>query len=453
MSRIDRSKKTQNLSNVTIVRLAVKIKSDFSLPPGPQISPQQQSKEWIEHPIDFWEACAKEYGDFFTVQLGSLGSVVLMSHPEAVRQVFALSPKVFQCHQYNEHYKYVMGEHSVLVQDGERHKAQRKQIVPPLHIERIKIYAEQICQITRQITDSWPSDHPFSVRLSMHELSLQVILQTIFGDSEQVLKQQITSLFRSQIFQDLGSWSPWARFGHLHPLLRKMIGDAMDKRRKNPDPNSTDIFNLLLSIESLSDAEIQDHIFTFFIAGVDTTALGLTWALYWIHKNSEILEKIRQELDSLPNEVEPMAIAKLPYLTATCQEVLRMYPVVTTPTGRKLTAPVEIMDYHFEPGVTLLPCTYLVHHREDIYANPHAFQPERFLSRQYAPYEYFPFGGGNRVCVGAGLAQLELKLVLATILSRFQLTSAIEGEVKPVRHGTLLAPSENMKLKILQQQY
>ena len=148
-----------------------------------------------------------------------------------------------------------------------------------------------------------------------------------------------------------------------------------------------------------------------------------------------------------------MAITKLPYLTATCQEVLRMYPVVSTPIGRKLTAPVPIMDYHFEPGITLLPCTYLVHHREDIYPNPHSFQPERFLSRQYTPYEYFPFGGGNRLCIGAGLAPMELKLVLATILSRFEFISANEGDVKPTRHGTLLAPSNNMKLKIIQKNY
>ncbi|MDJ0659617.1 MAG: cytochrome P450 [Crocosphaera sp.] len=427
--------------------------STFTLPPGPSTSPMLQSKEWIDRPIDFWEDCLQQYGEFFTVQLGSLGSVIVISNPEAARQVFALSPKLFECHQYNEHYKYVMGENSVLVQDGERHKQQRKLLVPPLQVDRLKIYAEKICQITRQITDKWTSEKPFSVRLSMHELSLKVILDIVFGSSEVTLKQQIIGLFSSQIFQDLGSWSPWARFGKLHPLFRKMIAAAINKRRENFDPNCTDIFNLLVSMDTLSDAEIQDHIFTFYIAGVDTVALGLSWALYWIHQTPEIRQKIRQELNSLPPDAEPMAITKLPYLTATCQEVLRMYPVVSTPIGRKLTAPVQIMDYNFEPGITLLPCTYLVHHREDIYPNPHSFQPERFLSRQYAPYEYFPFGGGNRLCIGAGLAPMELKLVLATILSRFEFISANEGEVKPVRHGTMLAPSDNMKLQIIHREY
>jgi unspecific monooxygenase len=213
------------------------------------------------------------------------------------------------------------------------------------------------------------------------------------------------------------------------------------------------LFNLLTQAndengEQLSDAEIQDDIFTLLIAGVDTTALALSWALYWIHQQLIVKDKLQQELATLGHDFEPLQILKLPYLNAVCQETLRMYPVVTTPIGRKLTEDKRIGNYHYPAGVTLLPCTYLVHHREDIYPDAYNFKPERFLERQYTNYEYFPFGGGNRLCLGANLAPVEIKLILATILTQYQLQPAYEGEIKPIRHGTLLAPSDNLKFKI-----
>ena len=116
-----------------------------------------------------------------------------------------------------------------------------------------------------------------------------------------------------------------------------------------------------------------------------------------------------------------------------------MHPIPTTPSGRKLVGPVEIGGRRYEPGVTLLPCTYLVHRRPDLYPEPARFRPERFLERQYASHEYFPFGGGARTCVGAALAPLEMKLVLAEILTGCDLVPAHDGPVRPVRHGTLLA--------------
>ena len=122
-----------------------------------------------------------------------------------------------------------------------------------------------------------------------------------------------------------------------------------------------------------------------------------------------------------------------------------MHPIPSTPSGRKLVAAAEVGGRLYEPGVTLLPCTYLVHRRPDLYPEPARFRPDRFLERQYAPHEYFPFGGGARTCIGASLAPLEMKIVLAEILSRCELVPAHQGPVRPVRHGTLLAPSDEMK--------
>ncbi len=229
-------------------------------------------------------------------------------------------------------------------------------------------------------------------------------------------------MFSEDIYQDLGSWSAWTRFIHYQPRLREQIAAEVERRRADagPDPRGATLFDTLTravdeSGAPVAHAEIQDHIFTMLVAGVDPTALALAWALYWLHEEPEVLNRLRGDLDGLGPEASPGRIAELPYLAAACQETLRMYPVVITPTGRKLLAPAEIHGRTYPKGVTLVPCTYLVHHREDLYPEPARFRPERFLGRSYAPHEYFPFGGGARTCIGASLAPLEMKLALAEI--------------------------------------
>jgi cytochrome P450 len=237
----------------------------------------------------------------------------------------------------------------------------------------------------------------------------------------------------------------------LQPRLRALISEEISGRLDNPQPEGSDLFGSLLRAkeedgQSYAHDEIQDHVFTMLVAGVDPTAIALAWALYWVSENPDVKLRLLQELASLGELPDPREVVELPYLSAVCQEVLRMYPVVTTPSGRKLTTRVEIMGLPFDPGTTLLPCTFLVHRRKELYPEPDRFRPERFLERQFGPHEYLPFGGGNRVCIGATLAPLEIKVALATILSRCNLEPAHSGPVKPVRHGTLLAPSEEMRL-------
>ncbi len=195
----------------------------------------------------------------------------------------------------------------------------------------------------------------------------------------------------------------------------------------------------------LRDDEIQDHIFTMLVAGVDPAALALSWALYWIHEDSDVLGRLRQEIDDLGAGASSERIARSPYLAGVCSETLRMYPIATTPTGRKLLVPVEIQGRQYAPGITLLPCTHIVHRRPDLYPEPARFRPERFLDRQFAPHEYFPQGGGVRTCAGSSLGPIEMRLVLAEIVRQCDLVPAHDGPVVPAHHGLLLAPSDTMK--------
>lgn len=178
-----------------------------------------------------------------------------------------------------------------------------------------------------------------------------------------------------------------------------------------------------------------------------TTASAMAWSLYWVHHQPEVKEKLLEELDSLGESPDPMSISQLPYLTAVCQETLRIYPVGMLTFPREVKEPAELMGYELEPGTVLVGCIYLIHHREDLYPDSKQFKPERFLEHQFSPYEFIPFGGGNRRCVGAALAMLEMKLVLATILSNNHLTLADSKPVKPQRRGVTLAPGEVKMVK------
>lgn len=198
--------------------------------------------------------------------------------------------------------------------------------------------------------------------------------------------------------------------------------------------------------QPMTDAELHDEMLTLLFAGHETTATALAWALYWVHKLPQVREKLRQESDRLGDNPDPMAIYKLPYLSAVCNETLRIYPVVPMAFGRFTNSPIEIMEQQYEANTLLTACIYLTHHREDLYPEPNQFKPERFIEHQYSPYEFLPFGGGNRRCLGSALAQLEMKLVLATILSNYQLELAEDKPVKPQRRGVTIAPAGSVRM-------
>ncbi|MCJ8279063.1 MAG: cytochrome P450, partial [Rivularia sp. ALOHA_DT_140] len=161
-----------------------------------------------------------------------------------------------------------------------------------------------------------------------------------------------------------------------------------------------------------------------------------------------VLEKLQQEIDALGENPDPISISKLPYLTAVCNESLRLFPTVMVTFMRTVEEPVELCGYDIEPGINIWGCIYLLHRREDLYPEPEKFKPERFLDRQFSPYEFMPFGGGSRRCIGYALAQFEMKLVIATAVSQFKLALADNQPEKPQRRGVNLAPAKGVKMKM-----
>jgi cytochrome P450 len=198
--------------------------------------------------------------------------------------------------------------------------------------------------------------------------------------------------------------------------------------------------------QAMTDEELRDELLTILFAGHETTATTLSWAFYQIHHQPEVLEKLLKELESLDAHASPMSMAQLPYLNAICQETLRMYPVIPALFPRIAKVPVNVTEQTFDVGATFLISPYLLHYREDLYPNPQQFKPERFVDRQYSPSEYCPFGGSSRRCLGYALAQLEMKLVLATILSKYRLALAEDKPVKLQRRGFTLAPTGGVRM-------
>ncbi|OUL34635.1 cytochrome P450 [Nostoc sp. T09] len=423
---------------------------------------------WIADPIGFQHRYSQKYGDIFSMHLSGIGSYVIIGNPQAIQEIFNQDSK-FDIGRGNELAKPLLGQNSLMLMDGDRHRRERKLLMPPFHGERLQDYAKQICLITKQIASKWQIGQPFIVRSAMQKVSLEVILQIVFGLSEgeryQQLKPLLTSwldmtdsplrssmLFLRFLQKDWGTLTPWGRMKQrqrqVHDLLQAEI---TEKTTKQDEQRGSDVLSLMMAArdengQAMSDEELRDELLTILFAGHETTATTLAWAFYQIHQHPDVLEKLQHELDSLGENPNPMEIAQLPYLTAVTQETLRMYPVIPGLFPRITKSSMKIAGYQFDAETTFMPSIYLVHYREDLYPNAEQFKPERFLGRHYSASEYLPFGGGSRRCLGHALAQLEMKLVLATVLSKYQLSLAENKPVKVQRRGFTLSPTGGVRM-------
>lgn len=427
---------------------------------------------WIVRPLELLDIYAQRYGDPFSIGGDKLPLSVYFSHPEAIRQIFTADPELFVSGSENRPLLPMVGENSLILLDGERHQRQRRLLTPPFHGDRVRTYGQLICDITEQVISQWTIGEPFCIRSSMQEISLRVILSAVFGlhsgQREEQIRQLLSSLldeigspmssgllFFESLQKDLGPWSPWGRFVRLRQQIDQLIYAEIAQRREQANYSGADILTLLMSARDetgkpMTDIELRDELLTLLFAGHETTASALTWAFYWIDYLPEVRDRLNQELDALGHEKDLSVISRLPYLSAVVSETLRIYPIAITGFARILQSRFEVMGYQFESGTALVPVIYLTHRRADIYPEPERFKPERFLERQFSPYEYLPFGGGNRRCIGAALAQLEMKLVLAKILSHLQLSLVDRRPVKPVRRGVTVAPPPGMRMVALQ---
>ncbi len=398
------------------------------------------------------------------------GSVFLLTEPKAIQALMSrdTGSEFSSPGELNLILAPLLGMRNTILLSGVAHRHRRQLVMPRFHGEHLQNYGRLIERITRQEMATWPQEGVISVREAMQRISMGVILEVVFGlgqterhgELESLLTRRLAMtatpltsavLFFPWLQKDFGPLSPGHRISQLAAQTDELLYAMIAERRAQPEGDRLDVLSMLLAArdeagEPLSDEDVHDELITLLVAGHETTATALTSALYWLHRTPHALERLRSELQDAGVGADPI---KLAYLTAVGQEALRLHPVAMLSFARQVETPVEIAGQCYEPGDLLMACIYLLHQRPDLYPEPQSFRPERFLERQFSPYEYMPFGAGVRRCVGAALAQMELKIVLATILGEMDFVSANARAVPQARRGVTLGHGAPVRLRRL----
>jgi cytochrome P450 len=416
----------------------------------------------LRDPYGALARCARTYGDPFTISLPTQGTIVVTQQPTAIRGVFAADPDTFGSSGARV-MGAILGPGSVLIQEGTAHRRARKLLNPPFHGDRMRAHGRVMRDIAREHAARLRPGARFAVQDVAQAISLEVILQAIFGvrgsgrlarfdGAVRAVMGSLGPFAAFAIFRrSFGGLGPWARFLRRRAALAALVAEEVAARRSG-GAERDDILSLLLAARyedggAMSDGEVFDQLLTLVAAGHETTMIALSWAVHWLHRTPEALARLQAELDALPGEPEPEGLARLPYLEAVVQETLRLYPVVPLAT-RRLARPFEVAGHALPAGLTVGLATGLVHYREDLFPEPDRFLPERFLDRSYGPGEYFPFGGGARRCLGAAFAMYEIKIVLATLLRSLRLRPRDDRPVRPAMRAAGVGPGRAVEVVV-----
>ncbi|NJO66827.1 MAG: cytochrome P450 [Leptolyngbyaceae cyanobacterium RM1_405_57] len=437
-------------------------------PRGPKTATWLQTFHLMTDPLGYMESVTQDYGDIFTLQFLFVPTV-FVSGPEGMQQLFTNTKEITAPGEPNKFVAPLVGSNGLLLLDGARHKYRRKLLTPAFHGDRIRAYGQRICAIADAVMRQQPVGSTFTAISVLDDICLRIILEVVFGLREgdvrydgfrqvvpALLKLSLTPAmdfcFSFPILQQ--NWGPWKQFCQLIAQFDDLIyGEIRDRRHKLDSTRSDVLSDLIFAQdeqgEAMPDEEIRDLVPSLIFAGQEASATAIAWALYWVHHLPAVKKTLLQELNQLGDTPDPMSIVQLPYLSAVCNESLRIYPTQTVTFPRVVQTSIEMMGYELTPGTVVRGNIYLLHQQEDLYPNPKQFKPERFLERQYSNYEFLPFGGGARRCPGDVLALFELKLVLATLLSHYQLELVDRRPERPQRRGVTFSPASGLKMKLL----
>ncbi len=420
-----------------------------ALPPGPPYPRPLSILGWIYRPGPFLERCRERYGPAFTLRVAHERTWVFMSDPEAVKQIFTGDPNLLHAGEANIILSPLLGDNSVLLLDEPEHMRQRKLMLPPFHGERMERYGELMSEIAEREIRSWPVGEPFKVWPSMQAITLEVIMRAVFGLREGERHERIRTALKDilEFVMDPKRMLMVALLGPTRiqqvPLLKNAL-DPVDEllyeeiRARRGDPEleqRDDILSMLVQArhedgKPMGDEELRDELMTLLVAGHETTATSLAWAVERLLRHPEKLARVKEEAEAGQDE----------YLDAVVKETLRLRPVIPT-VLRLLKQPMEIGGWELPRGVAVAPCIYLVHRDPEIYPEPRRFLPERFLENPPGTYTWFPFGGGVRRCLGASFAIFEMKVVLSAVARGAELRPVSPASERVKRRAITWTPS------------
>jgi cytochrome P450 len=405
-------------------------RTGVGLPPGPRAPALLQTLAWAIAPTWFMDRCARSAGEFFTLTFFPSGmQLVVVSDPEAVKTVFTASPEVAPSGAANSPLAPVMGPSSVIVLTGPEHMRQRKLLLPPFHGERMREYEQVIVEATRRDMAGWPVGSPMRVHERTRAITLEVILRAVFGvEAERMgrVRAAVSGLLAPVhpltillvALRRPSRERPTGAFGRALDSLDAVIYEELARRRERADlAQRSDILSLLMQArdedgQPMTDAELRDELATLLLAGHETTATSVAWAIERLVRHPQKLARLVAEIDA-PSEGGEQ------YMTAVVNETLRVRPVVPI-VVRLLQDELQVGPYRLPAGTRVTPSIYLTNRNPRAYADPEEFRPERYLESGPETFSWIPFGGGIRRCIGAAFAQLEMKLILRTVLSELE---------------------------------
>lgn len=399
--------------------------------------------------MEYWprfvSACRRRYGDVFTLRIAAMGTMVYLADPADIKVVFAGDPTIFHAGEANSVLSALLGDSSVLVIDEEEHRERRRQMLPPFHRDAVARQTEIMAEIAAENVAGWPVGTTFPAAPKMAEITLEVILRTVIGASDPArlaaLREVMPRLLR------VGPWElmavarpgllqrrPWRALRRNIEEADRLLAAEIAERRADPELASRpDVLAMLVRSadergHTMTDRELRDQLMTLLVAGHETTATALSWALERLTRHPAVLDKAVRAARDGDDE----------YLDAVAKETLRIRPVVFD-VGRVLKQQVDVGGYRLPAGVMVAPGIGLVHESDDVYPDADRFDPDRMLGVTLGPTTWFPFGGGNRRCLGATFATVELRVVLREILRRVDLfTTTAADERQRVKHVTLV---------------
>jgi cytochrome P450 len=420
-----------------------------SLPPGPRAPSVIQTMGWWSRPTAYMERCRRKYGKRFTIKLIGAPPFVMLSDPADVKEVFQAPPEVLHPGEGAQVLEPFVGSHSVILLDEDRHLEQRKLMLPAFHGKKMQELEGLMTEVAEREVERWPRDRPIEIHPLTQKLTLEVILRTVFGLDEGERLDRMRDLTTQmaafavhpasmipQLQGKLARVTGWGEFQGIADESDALLYEVIRERRAAGAEDRPDVMAMFLAAKHedgspMSDDELRDELTTMVIAGHETTASELAWAFEALPRNPQVLDRLRREIDSGDGDE---------YLTATVNETLRRRPVIPNAEPRLAMEPVTIGDWTYPAGVSLLAHAYLIHHDPELYPEPYAFRPERFLGEQPRNYTFIPFGGGRRRCIGASFATLEMKIVLRAVLERLDLRSAGNGLELSRRRSITISP-------------
>jgi cytochrome P450 len=434
-----------------------------TLDPAPEIELPKlaQTARFSMRQIEFVFRARRELGEVFRMRGVVPGGPVITSHPDHVRSLFTAKPEQAPSLTGESPLRPILGPNSVLTAVGPRHMRQRKLLLPPFHGEAIDQYVEMIAAAAEREIDKWPVGEAMALAPRMQAITLDVIMAGIFGiegkpapgTPEHALRREVRRAVNastwptSQLTELLHVGREEAmgplKFG-LAMLDRPVYAVIRERRRVTDLEKRRDILSILLQArsedgETMDDKELRDELLTLVLAGHETTANSLSWAWERLTRNPEphaaLVEAVRRD-EGAAERVE-----------ATIIETMRNRPVIPI-IGRRVQVPWRLGDHGVEPGTAIAMSILLVHHREDVYPDPFAFRPERWLGRKPGTYDWIPFGGGIRRCLGAALAMAEQRVVLTTMARRLDLVADRPAPERAMHRNVTMIPSRGARVVI-----